>query len=137
MSGFLEKGIAGPPSCCPICGSVDCLSYDAKTGISSCYCGWTNKKKRHPGDTRAEVLEFAKKCVCEIRGQEYGGVEDNFALIADMWSVYLGVEITPVDVALMMAQLKMARIKTGTFKEDSFVDACGYIACAAELAKGE
>lgn len=32
---------------------------------------------------------------------------------------------------------EMARIKTGMFKEDSFVDACGYMACAAELAKGE
>ena len=87
--------------------------------------------------TRAEVLDGAKACVCQNREQEYGAIENNFAMIADMWSVYLGVEITPVDVALMMAQLKMTRIKTGTFKEDSFVDACGYIACAAELAKGE
>ena len=86
---------------------------------------------------RAETLDAAKACVCQSREQEYGAVENNFAMIADMWSVYLGVEITPVDVALMMAQLKMARIKTGTFKEDSFADACGYIACATELASQE
>lgn len=86
---------------------------------------------------RAETLDAAKACVCQNREQEYGSPERNFELIADMWSVYLGVEITPVDVALMMAQLKMARIKTGTFKEDSFIDACGYIACAAELASQE
>lgn len=86
---------------------------------------------------RAETLDAAKACVCQNREQEYGSPERNFELIADLWSVYLGVEITPVDVALMMAQLKMARIKTGTFKEDSFVDACGYIACAAELASKE
>ena len=87
--------------------------------------------------TRAETLDAAKACVCQNREQEYGAVENNFAMISDLWSVYLGVEITPVDVALMMAQLKMAKIKTGTFKEDSFVDACGYIACAAELATKE
>lgn len=86
---------------------------------------------------RAETLEAARKCVCGDREQEYGNPENNFAQIARMWSVYLGVEITPVDAALMMAQLKMARIKTGTFKEDSYVDAAGYIACAAELASIE
>jgi hypothetical protein len=34
----------------------------------------------------------------------------------------------------MMALLKIARIATGTFKGDSYVDACGYIACAGEIA---
>lgn len=87
--------------------------------------------------TREEVLNKAKECVCQSREQDYGRPENNFAQISRMWSVYLGVEITPVDVALMMAQLKMARIKTGTFKEDSYVDAAGYIACAAELASIE
>ena len=87
--------------------------------------------------TRAETLDAAKACVCQNREQEYGAVEDNFAMIADLWSVFLGVEINPVDVGMMMTLLKIARIKGGTFKEDSFVDACGYIACAAELAKGE
>ena len=43
--------------------------------------------------------------------------------------------ILPEDVAVMMALLKIARIKTGKFKEDRFVDACGYLACAAELEK--
>lgn len=87
--------------------------------------------------TRAETLDAAKACVCQNREMEHGSPERNFNLIADMWSVYVGVEISPVDVACMMTQLKMARIKTGMFKEDSFVDACGYMACAAELAKGE
>lgn len=86
---------------------------------------------------RGETLDAAKACVCQNREQEYGAVENNFAMIADLWSVYLGFEISPVDVGMMMTLLKMARIKTGTFKEDLFVDACGYIACAAELAKGE
>ena len=40
--------------------------------------------------TRAEVLDAAKACVCQNREQEYGSPENNFAMIADLWSVYLG-----------------------------------------------
>lgn len=87
--------------------------------------------------TRAEVLDAAKACVCQNREEEYGSPENSFGLIADLWQVYLGVPISLSDVGMMMTLLKIARIKGGTFKEDSFVDACGYIACAAELAKGE
>ena len=97
--------------------------------------------------TRAETLDAAKACVCQNREQEYGSPENNFATIADMWNKYLYArwgsgnvpagQVTSMDVAMMMALLKIARTATGTFKEDSFVDACGYIACAAELAKGE
>lgn len=35
---------------------------------------------------------------------------------------------------MMMALLKIARIKTGTATEDSFVDLAGYAACGAEIA---
>lgn len=95
--------------------------------------------------TRASILDSAKQCVTTDRGSQYGSPEDNFKLIAEFWQSYLkgrsvpdGVDlcILPQDVAVMMTLLKIARIKTGTFKEDSFVDACGYLACAAELAKG-
>jgi len=34
----------------------------------------------------------------------------------------------------MMALLKIARIRTGTATEDSFVDLAGYAACGAEIA---
>ena len=87
--------------------------------------------------TRAETLDAARACVCQNREEEYGSPENSFGLIADLWQVYLGVPISLSDVGMMMTLLKIARIKGGTFKEDSFVDACGYIACAAELAKGE
>lgn len=93
--------------------------------------------------TRAETLDAAKACVCQNRQEQYGPVENNFAVIADLWTTYVSAKhdikayLTADDVAIMLAQMKIARIATGTFKEDSFVDACGYIACAAELAKGE
>ena len=47
---------------------------------------------------RADCLDTAKKCVCTDRDRAYGKPEDNFALIAKYWSVYLGTEINAVQV---------------------------------------
>lgn len=94
--------------------------------------------------TRAEILDAAKKIVTGDREKQYGSPEDNFAVIARFWEVYLsercvsgGAEVTlnPDDVAMLMALMKVARIMTGTFKGDSYIDACGYLACAAEIAE--
>lgn len=87
--------------------------------------------------TRKETLEAAIKCVCGERQYQYGSPENNFHKIAGLWSVYLGFPISASDVAMMMALLKIARIKTGTATEDSFVDLAGYAACGAEIAKNE
>lgn len=84
--------------------------------------------------TRPEILDTAKKCVCGQREQEYGSPEDNFQIIADLWTAYYGQPFSALDVALMMTLLKVARIRSGTATEDSFVDAAGYIACGGEIA---
>lgn len=84
--------------------------------------------------TRESILDTAKQMVCGHREQDYGSPEDNFARIANLWMVYLGVPITPVDVAMMMALLKIARIKSGTGTADSFIDLAGYAACGGEIA---
>lgn len=87
--------------------------------------------------TRKEILESADRCVNGDRENQYGSPENNFKLIAMFWNEYLGdiLEgvITPVDVAMMMALLKIARIRSGTQSEDSFVDLAGYAACGGEL----
>lgn len=82
---------------------------------------------------RAEILEAARVCVCGEREQDYGTPEDSFALIGKLWTAYMGVHFTPKDVAMMMALLKVARIKAGD-TADSFVDLAGYAACAGEIA---
>lgn len=86
---------------------------------------------------RAEILDMAKKCVCGQREQDYGKPENNFQIIADLWNAYLGFSpdspISSVDVAMMMALMKIARICTGTATEDSFVDLAGYAACGGEI----
>ena len=83
--------------------------------------------------TREEVLKRTAEIVCKDRDAQYGHPENNFALIAKMWSIWLDTEVTARDVAMMMAMLKIARIKTGKVKEDNYIDLIGYIACMTEI----
>ena len=82
---------------------------------------------------RAEILEAAQKCVCGEREQTYGAPEKSFSNIAGLWTAYKGVEFSAKDVAVMMALLKVGRIMGGN-KDDNYIDACGYLACAGEIA---
>lgn len=82
--------------------------------------------------TRSDCLDVAKGIVCQDRENTYGSPEDNFRIIADLWSAYLGSKVSSTDVAMMMAMLKIARIKTGKYKADNFIDLAGYAACGAE-----
>lgn len=87
--------------------------------------------------TRSEILKAAEACVCGQREQDYGSPENNFLLIAELWSAYLMAKddltsLSAVDVAMMMALLKIARVAKGG-SEDSFVDLAGYAACGGEL----
>lgn len=93
--------------------------------------------------TREDILDKAKTCVCGKREQDYGSPESNFQLIADFWNAYLysnedrGELITPTDVAMMMALLKISRIRNCGGTGDSFVDLAGYAACGGELCMAE
>lgn len=89
--------------------------------------------------TRAQVLDAAAAAVADREGT-YGGPEDNFARIARRWRAHLvnrfGVEV-PIDaasVAIMMADLKIARLENAPGHVDSWVDLAGYAACGGEAA---
>lgn len=84
--------------------------------------------------TRAEILQTAEKMVCGHREQDYGAPEDNFQVIGDLWSTYIGVPIDATDVALMMCLFKIARLTTGAGTADSYIDLAGYAACGGEIA---
>jgi hypothetical protein len=90
-------------------------------------------EETHNESTRERVLRGAIQCVCTDRDTQYGSPEDSFTAIAALWSAYTGQTYTAHDVGVMMALLKIARIKTGQYKEDSYIDAAGYIACAAQI----
>jgi hypothetical protein len=85
---------------------------------------------------RLDTLKAAAECVCGSREEDYGSPEDNFAVIAALWTAYTGTDITPKDVAMMIALLKIARAKAGS-KPDTYVDLAGYAACGAEISARE
>ena len=87
-----------------------------------------------PLATRANLLDIAKNHVTKDRQADHGDAEDNFTRIAGYWSVHLGVPIAAHDVAVMMALLKVARIKSNPEHVDNWVDGAGYFACGGEVA---
>ena len=76
-------------------------------------------------------------------GESYGKPEDNLQNIANLWNAYLTnslsdgvvnifVKLTPAQVAQMMALFKIGRMQGKHSIADSYVDACGYLACGYE-----
>lgn len=84
--------------------------------------------------TRSETLDRAKQCVCEDRASTYGPPEDNFARIAALASVAIGVPLTATDVAVFLVCVKLARLRTSPAHGDNWIDLAGYAACGAEIA---
>ena len=83
--------------------------------------------------TRSEILTEANNIVSGNRkAGECGQPEDSFGVVAGLWSEYLDQKIKPHDVAVMMALLKIARIKGGEYKLDNWIDLAGYAACGGE-----
>ena len=88
---------------------------------------------------RLECLEAAIDAVSRRAGQ-YGPPEKNFGNIANKWRSYLSnkwsrdVYLDGVDVALMMIELKIERVRENPFHYDSWVDIAGYAAAGAEVA---
>jgi hypothetical protein len=62
---------------------------------------------------RADILATASEYVTTDRAATHGNAEDNFLRTAELWNAYLGVDnITSIDVAVMLALLKVARIRS-------------------------
>jgi hypothetical protein len=65
--------------------------------------------------------------VCEGDRQDSYGEPDALAVkVAQIWSGILGHTVEPTDVPLMMAGLKIARLKMHPGHRDSLVDLAGY-----------
>lgn len=94
----------------------------------------------------ALVLSTASKIVMTERGNQHGGAEDSFTMIAQLWNIWLTntnkmrhnnpvhLVIEASDVAQMMSLLKKARHVHGDpSNDDNFIDDTGYTALAAML----
>lgn len=94
-----------------------------------------NKPKE---SVRTSILNEAEKIVNGQRANTYGGPEDSFRTIADLWNAYFNQSskgiphIKAPDVAIMLALLKIARLRHNPEHRDSWVDLAGYAACGAE-----
>lgn len=85
---------------------------------------------------RGKALDRAKAIINGPRQDIHGTPENSFAAIADFWKVFRKhnkCKHSPAhDAAIEMALMKIARICTGAGGMDSYDDACGYIALAAD-----
>lgn len=83
--------------------------------------------------SRADVLEAAFQAVTRDRAATHGAVEDSFGQIAALWSVRLGVTITPAQVSILLIDLKTVRAWGNPVHADNWTDMAGYAACGGEL----
>src|SRR5690349_20917921 len=88
----------------------------------------------------SEIASKASTLVGGDREAQHGTKARNFANIANLWNAYLKSRREPAndldaaDIGHMMVLLKIARTQLGSINPDDYVDACGYAACAGEVA---
>lgn len=84
--------------------------------------------------------DTAADLVLGDRNADYGSPHPDFAGIALMWSGLLNTKLkahlTPVEVGLMMAALKLRR-HAHKPKDDNLIDAHGYLSCVEWIERGE
>lgn len=86
-----------------------------------------------------EIVTAAAELVNGERRRTHGDKVLNHENIAALWNAYLTIRREPaapleaVDVALMMALLKIARTQHGDFNLDNFIDLAGYAGVAGEI----
>ncbi len=80
--------------------------------------------------------ERLKEITESERQRDYGHPLINFLRIAVRWNILfesrLGTLITPMDVALMMVDMKLARLQN-TYTPDSVLDIAGYASCLSRM----
>lgn len=82
-----------------------------------------------------DILATAANLVGGSRHEAHGDKHECFGMIAELWSAYIGIRLSPEDVACLMALLKVARIGSGKHNPDNWIDLAGYAACGGEIAE--
>ena len=84
-----------------------------------------------PSTRGYSIAREALKVINGERQDKYGDPEDNFQVIADLWTAYLRAlqpkmpPLTKDDVANLMMLLKISRIVGGEYHRDNDVDLVG------------
>ncbi len=103
-----------------IANAIDKPVYDAMSDPAS------------PALYHEEIEEEARRLVSGDRNVQYGDAEEDFRLIGKVWSGILGIDVSPVQVGLCMAGLKLVR-EAWRAKRDNRVDAIGYLLCVERI----
>lgn len=80
------------------------------------------------------IATDAVRLVSVDRNEQYGTPEENLGRIAQMWSGFLGHEITADDVALMMVLVKISRSRA-SYLRDTTVDGVAYFMMYDSIAR--
>ncbi|AGK87528.1 phosphofructokinase [Mycobacterium phage HINdeR] len=75
------------------------------------------------------ILQEAQRLIHGQRNKDYGHPRENFGHTAALFSAYLGIEVTMLDVAQLMMLLKMSRQHGTGYHRDSTTDIAGYAGC--------
>lgn len=78
------------------------------------------------------ILQTAQRLVYGNRQRDYGHPLTDMTRTAKLWSVIFGTEVTPLQVPLAMAALKISR-ELENHKADNLIDLAGYAAVAARV----
>ena len=81
---------------------------------------------------RLRLLDDAARLINGERDAVYGPPVINHRRIAALWSAYLGSEIAPSEVAIMLGLVKVSRLAASPDHEDSYTDLAAYAAIAWE-----
>ena len=80
-----------------------------------------------------DILTNAADIISE-RGKTHGHYDLTMLRTAKLWSDYFERDIDPMDVAICMGLVKLARIMETKSNDDNWLDAVAYFAIAGELA---
>lgn len=94
-------------------------------------------KQIKPAEVKIPLLHQAEALINGQREADYGGTLQNFTQIAMGFNMVLATKltspITPDDVALLMNQVKVARLAKSPLHKDSNLDIAGYAGCLDRL----
>jgi len=107
------------------------LSSDCEVTIPKLVCAACGKtdgaNPRLPRflKTQMNILEQANKITSGDRHLSYGHPGRDFRRVAELWSAFLGVQIKPEHVPIMMILVKVSR-EANKHKLDNLTDIAGY-----------
>lgn len=84
------------------------------------------KMTKTTSDMAGDVLAEARDLVTGDRAKTHGDAAKTYAVVAALWSAYLGIEITTAECLMMHALAKVGRDKVNPTVKDNCVDASAY-----------